>query len=36
MWTGKSKDGMPGDSHCYGGYAEAIQNGGENATMCGS
>lgn len=36
MWTGKPKGGMPGRSHCYAGYAEAIQNGGSNATICGS
>ena len=36
MWTGESKDGMPGNSHCYAGYAQAKQNGGSNATICGS
>ena len=36
MWTGKPKDGMPGNSHCFAGYAEASQNGGSNATICGS
>ena len=36
MWTGRTKNGMPGRSHCYGGYAEASQNGGSNSTICGS
>ena len=36
MWTGKPTDGMPGNSHCFAGYAEARQNGGINATECGS
>ena len=36
MWTGKPKDGLPGNSHCYAGYAEASQNGGANSTLCGS
>jgi len=36
MWTGRTKNGMPGRSHCYAGYADASQNGGSNATICGS
>ena len=35
VWTGKPKDGMPGNSHCFAGYADASQNGGGNATTCG-